>query len=402
MVETDQVGSGENTGSVWYTPEGAAAAESGVLAAWIGPDSDPDRSLSLWLASPFHGVALLDPDLRQTGWGGWVDADSPKVAAAATLDVDRGVVAGAHRRFPTSWPGDGATVPLTDLAAESPDPLTSCDGYKRPVGQPIYAFFSERPQEVSTYLVRESDGRALAYCTISGSTYENPSAVLTYVGRTELADRNAVVIIPRSPMVDGETYTYRVRADGELAEGTFTVGPLSFDPFTDVRAGHQFIDEITWLSSMGVSTGYRDGSFGPTTAVSRQALVAFMWRLSGEPTTVTDPGFPDVTTGNPFREAIAWGVAEGLLEGFEDGEFHPIEPVSRQAAMAFLWRLEGSPAVGGSSGFSDVPADSPFRDAIAWGVSAGVTDGFTDGGFHPTEPVSRQAAAAFLYGLQNG
>jgi hypothetical protein len=49
--------------------------------------------------------------------------------------------------------------------------------------------------------------------------------------------------------------------------------------------------------------------------------------------------------------------------------------------------------------FNDVPASSPFHDDISWMVDEDITGGFPDGGFHPTAPVSRQAAAAFLHRL---
>lgn len=49
-----------------------------------------------------------------------------------------------------------------------------------------------------------------------------------------------------------------------------------------------------------------------------------------------------------------------------------------------------------SDRFFDVPASSPFHESIAEVADAGITTGYADGGFHPTEPISRQTAAAFL------
>lgn len=45
--------------------------------------------------------------------------------------------------------------------------------------------------------------------------------------------------------------------------------------------------------------------------------------------------------------------------------------------------------------FNDVPNDHAFHDEIGAFADAGITGGFPDGGFHPTDPVTRQAAAAF-------
>jgi hypothetical protein len=46
--------------------------------------------------------------------------------------------------------------------------------------------------------------------------------------------------------------------------------------------------------------------------------------------------------------------------------------------------------------FNDVPTGHPFHKDISAVAEAGITTGFPDGGFHPSDPVTRQAMAAFL------
>jgi hypothetical protein len=51
--------------------------------------------------------------------------------------------------------------------------------------------------------------------------------------------------------------------------------------FTDVSAGHPFFKEIEWMADTEISTGYLPGpTYRPGTAVSRQAMSAFMHRLA--------------------------------------------------------------------------------------------------------------------------
>jgi hypothetical protein len=63
----------------------------------------------------------------------------------------------------------------------------------------------------------------------------------------------------------------------------------------------------------------------------------------------------------------------------------------------------GSALLGGvavaSHDFNDVPNANPFHDDIAWMAENGIASGFSDGGYHPDEPVSRQAMAVFLHRL---
>jgi hypothetical protein len=53
--------------------------------------------------------------------------------------------------------------------------------------------------------------------------------------------------------------------------------------------------------------------------------------------------------------------------------------------------------------FPDVPDSHPFHAEIGLMAEAGITAGFGDGGYHPSEAVTRQAMAAFLgRGLGHG
>jgi hypothetical protein len=64
----------------------------------------------------------------------------------------------------------------------------------------------------------------------------------------------------------------------------FELPPGAFEPpaspsFDDVGTGHPFYDDVEWMAETGVSTGYEDGTFRPSAAVTRQAMSAFLYRL---------------------------------------------------------------------------------------------------------------------------
>lgn len=112
-----------------------------------------------------------------------------------------------------------------------------------------------------------------------------------------------------------------------------------------------------------------------------------------------DPAFPDVPASNQFCEDVAWARDWGITMGYPGGGFHPTDPVTRQAMAAFLYRSAGRPAVPICAGgpFPDVPGSHPFCEEIDWLVDQGITTGYEDGTFRPAADVSRQAMAAFLY-----
>ncbi|GAA1751958.1 5'-nucleotidase C-terminal domain-containing protein [Aeromicrobium alkaliterrae] len=112
--------------------------------------------------------------------------------------------------------------------------------------------------------------------------------------------------------------------------------------------------------------------------------------------------FTDVA-GNTFATEIAWLVEAGITTGYADGSFRPSQPVLREQMAAFLYRFDNdgsNPAFfEGPSQFSDVAAGHVFKAHIKWLADQGVTTGYADGTFRPSAPVLREQMAAFLYRL---
>jgi len=169
--------------------------------------------------------------------------------------------------------------------------------------------------------------------------------------------------------------------------------------FTDVALGDPFFKEIRWMGTNGISTGLGDGSYAPKQSVTREAVAAFLYRYSGDTyaPVAGQQTFSDVAPGDPFYLEIEWMAATGLANGYADGRFGASDPISREAVAAFLHRMGGTRTPSAPAPFSDVPAGSVFADAIAWLAEVGVINGYSDGRFGPSDPISREAMAAFLY-----
>jgi hypothetical protein len=184
-------------------------------------------------------------------------------------------------------------------------------------------------------------------------------------------------------------------------------------PFSDVPITNEFCPDIEWAVSENISRGYADGTFRPTAGITRQAMASYLIRTaallphSGDRVTAapcTSRPFPDVLTSNPFCIAIGWGAANHIFTGYADHKFHPRALITRQAAAAFISRLGEYPyAVPRPSctspPFPDVPTSNPFCAYVADLAADNVISGYSDGNFHPTSVVTREATTAFLYRL---
>ncbi|MFW2513218.1 5'-nucleotidase C-terminal domain-containing protein [Demequina sp. SO4-13] len=169
------------------------------------------------------------------------------------------------------------------------------------------------------------------------------------------------------------------------------------DGFSDVN-GNEHAAAIEWLASEGITQGWPDGTFRPFHNATRDAVATFLYRIEGSPEfTPTGQTFPDVPSSLEHYASVEWLASEGITQGYSDGTFRPFGNITRDAFVAYLYRLEGEPAVSAEAGFPDVNSEMEHADAIAWAAEVGVTEGWDDGTFRPFEPITRDAIAAMLF-----
>ncbi|RMF41613.1 MAG: CAP domain-containing protein, partial [Anaerolineae bacterium] len=224
MVKNDTFGVPEDPANPWYTAEGDAAAQnSNILLAASLTLTDTDI-LGLWMSAPFHGLGMLAPGLQSTGFGSYREAIG-QFQTGACLDVNRGL-GSVTLTFPVMWPAEGEASPLaTSTIQDTPDPLSACSGYTLPTGAPIYLMLG--PGWTITPTVTTSsltDGStALPHCVLSSATYTNPDATLQQLGRTILRAYDAVVLIPKDPLIPGTQYSVALTINGQQYAWSFTV-----------------------------------------------------------------------------------------------------------------------------------------------------------------------------------
>ena len=109
--------------------------------------------------------------------------------------------------------------------------------------------------------------------------------------------------------------------------------------------------------------------------------------------------FVDVPWQHQFYDDIQWLALSGITTGYSDGTFRPSQSVERAAMAAYFYRMAGSPEVKlpATSPFKDVDPSFPFYKEIVWMHQQGITTGWPDGTFRPHAPVERQAMAAFIH-----
>ena len=175
--------------------------------------------------------------------------------------------------------------------------------------------------------------------------------------------------------------------------------PEEKDPYGDVSKDSYYYDAVKWAAETGVTTGVGDGLFAPEWVCTRGQIVTFLWRASGSPAPkATELPFTDVAADAYYAQAVLWAVENGITNGTSETTFSPDQTCTRAHAVAFLYRMSGSPAAAGST-FSDVATDAYYSTAVAWAVEKGITNGTSGTTFSPDDTCTRGQIVTFLYRL---
>ncbi len=179
--------------------------------------------------------------------------------------------------------------------------------------------------------------------------------------------------------------------------------PAAILPFTDVRRGDWFYDDVRYAYEKGIMTGTSAALFSPNAKLTRGMIVTILYRMENSPAVSAAPGFTDVKAGEWYSAAVAWAAANGIVTGYSETMFGPNDPVTREQLSAILYRYaiyKGMSAVTTEenlSHFADGESISPYAvSAMNWAVGAGLING-ADNRLLPGESASRAQVAAIIH-----
>lgn len=118
--------------------------------------------------------------------------------------------------------------------------------------------------------------------------------------------------------------------------------------FSDVPADHPAAAATAWCAENGIVTGYGDGAFRPGDSITREQMAAMLLRFVRYRGLDAGPGaslsgFQDAGQVHAYaREAVAWAVGEGLLQGRSGNMLVPGGTASRGETAVILSRFADS------------------------------------------------------------
>ena len=220
------------------------------------------------------------------------------------------------------------------------------------------------------------------------------------VGTITVTDRfgDAVKVTENA---DG-TYTFTMPNGQVTVKATFveTEEPAPAMPFTDVKEGDWFYEEVLYAYENGLMNGVGDNRFAPNSATTRGMLVTILYRLEGEPAVTGEAGFSDV--GDTwYTDAVIWAAANDIVNGIGDNQFGPENTLTREQLVTMLYRYAQNKgydvtASADLSGYPDAgQIQSWAQEAMTWAVAEGIVEGM-DGNLNPAGNATRAQIATIL------
>lgn len=186
-------------------------------------------------------------------------------------------------------------------------------------------------------------------CTVCGETIKAGTEIAALGHKTELKNAKAATCT-RTGYTGDEVCTVcgeTIKAGAEIpATGHDVVGGVCKncgqhfrDPFTDI-ANNDLHDYIVRAAENGIVNGYPDGTYRPLNAVTRAQFITMIYRAAGSPEVKnTELKFADAKDiAKDFENAVAWGVENGIVLGYENGTFQPNRSISRAQMATFMYR----------------------------------------------------------------
>lgn len=187
--------------------------------------------------------------------------------------------------------------------------------------------------------------------------------------------------------------SYSVTATAEEAEEK----PF---PFTDVPNWAK--TAVNYLYQRDIVSGVSSTKYGSNMNVTRGQAVMMIWRAMESPEPKGKNIFSDVKDSAYYADAVVWAEENGIVSGTGNGKFSPNDNITREQLVAIMYKLAQFQGLDVSEkaelNFKDAGKIASWaKEATKWAVAAGLVSGYEDNTFRPKSTATRAEYAQVLY-----
>ena len=193
-----------------------------------------------------------------------------------------------------------------------------------------------------------------------------------------------------------DNYTSSVTNNGN---GSFTITntykePVAPPPYNP--GGSTQPPELETDDHIQYLFGYPDRSFQPEANMTRAEAAQMFHNLLEKKSYEITTNFSDVSASSWYTTAVNTMGSLGVVSGYGDGTFRPNKPITRAEFVTMAVKFLESPQASTENKFSDVSAEDWFWNAVQAAVEEGWISGYEDGSFRPNRNITRAEVASIV------
>ena len=196
---------------------------------------------------------------------------------------------------------------------------------------------------------------------------------------------------------------FTVVSENGVNRATYTISVTTADQFSDVDTNDWYYSNVMRAVELGILSGYTDGTFKPMNNITRRDFAIMLAQSLGHDNDeeATSP-FKDVADTDYGVSSIAYLYENEITVGDSNGNFNPDANITRQEAAIML--VKAFEATGTSSDLyaDDAQIASWAKSFVYTAKAAGLMKGDDHNEFNPTDRLTRaEAASAMVNAVDN-
>ena len=156
-----------------------------------------------------------------------------------------------------------------------------------------------------------------------------------------------------------------------------------------------FCDALNTVYYSGTETQWNDIRIGTRNDPLTTATIHYNSRARSI-VSYTANSYADVPASSPYAEAVQYCKDNGLMDGTSATEFSPDGTLTRAMMVTVLHRLAGKPFAYATSTFADVAPNKWYSDAISWASGKGIVNGYNPTTFGVGDPVTHEQVGLIM------
>lgn len=332
-------------GETVYTETIAANETAGVL--YFTFESNGGSHAEKALASGTYTVSLLK--------SGWTDPINTMTITLAQVSYDTN--GGTPEAIASFYTGTNNTVTLPVAPNKSG---YTFDGWKSSADNSVTQAGAKVAVSADTTFTAQWSKRSSGSHGGSGSS--GGSASTTYTLTFETNGGSAISKVTKNKGTTIDLAQYAPTKSGATFEGWYadkgltkkitsvkldanttvyakwTEAPVSGLPFWDVKSADWFYNDVKYVYEKGMMAGTAADVFAPNATTTRAMIVTILYRLEGSPAVTGTSAFVDVPVGQWYTDAVNWAAANQIVKGTSATTFAPNDSITREQMAAILYR----------------------------------------------------------------